>query len=353
MRMNLRTHANSPMVHGIGQLNLNGIRGLGNPGLPSGFRYRSPAMGVLPTGLNRGGIGDLGQLSTTNTAEAYAQNLLSLAVGQQAITQAQADQILQQVYGTSDTVPTQAEISAQITALQTGGYAAITNPNTPPGLMGALAPSSSDISTYQSQVIPLLSQTETSNTQIMGQVQTALVPVLGAGSVAQPYISAIMAAGGAAQYIAAALAAGSRGTPNTPGAVFIPGAGTVGMTTVNNSQTLAQQEAVAAAANAQPGVINPASLTPATSSTSLVAPAGTGAGTGLTAQQIAQAVAQGITAGEATTTTTTPGTCSGIFGTSGAYPVPSLAGCIGPLDTGTWMVIGGAVLLLFMLGGKK
>jgi hypothetical protein len=349
MRMNLRTHANSPMVHGIGQLNLNGIRGLGNPGLPSGFRYRSPAMGILPTGLNRGGVGDLGQLSTTNTAEAYAQNLLSLAVGQQAITQAQADQILQQAYGTSDTVPTQAEISAQITALQTGGYSAVTNPNTPPGLMGALAPSSSDISTYQSQVIPLLSQTETSNTQIMGQVQTALVPVLGAGSVAQPYISTIMAAGGAAQYIAQALAAGSRGTPNTPGAVFIPGAGTTGMTTVTNAQTLAQQEAQAAAANSQAGVLapgnaqalavsgtttpTPAATTPSmtsagTSSTSLVAPAGT-------------------------TVAAAPGTCDGIFQTNGLYPVPSLAGCVGPLDMGTWALIGGAVLLLFMMGSKR
>ena len=52
MRMNLRTTRGS--VHGVHHMNLSGLANLGRPGLPSAFHVRRTALGMLPTGLNRG-----------------------------------------------------------------------------------------------------------------------------------------------------------------------------------------------------------------------------------------------------------------------------------------------------------
>jgi hypothetical protein len=52
MRMNLGTTRGS--VHGVHHMNLSGLANLGRPGLPSAFHVRRTALGMLPTGLNRG-----------------------------------------------------------------------------------------------------------------------------------------------------------------------------------------------------------------------------------------------------------------------------------------------------------
>ena len=352
MRMNLNTRRGS--VHGVHHMNLAGLASLGRPGLPSAFNVRRVALGLLPTGLNRG-LGD--DTTSDNYNYLVAEDIAAGETPAQAAASAASVPVSILNAGSAGY---NATASLQTAAYEqtpeyafTQGQQAYQNAN--PGSLVIPA----DLSTGP----PTMAQvTAAMNAQAMyvggpgatatqGQINTAY----------QQATAAYQAGMTAANAVAQAVAAGNSVYTINGQTVLVPGNVSASVPAFTPAPTPAATPAptpvttpvsAPATSSVSPGAPAAATIPSMTSAStanqSLVTPAGQGS-----QAPIVIDLTTGAAAPASSTNPAAPGTCSGIFGASGAYPVPSLAGCIGPLDTGTWLVIGGAVLLLVLMSGKR